>query len=635
VTAGLDLGTTFAGCRIEAVRSQGAWWTEYRARHLQLDRPVALTVLAPGPHPDPDRFKRAVELAASVDHPNLLAAQEWGEVDGRFYLLTPWIDGEDLQSLVASRGPLTQLETLLTLRPVASALAAAHRRGLVHGDVASAHVLIGHGDDGGPAGVHLRGFGIAQLNRETASRSADISAFGPLLLETLTGSARDQREIEVARDHPDLGVRRLGRDSSTAGIGDRLAAVIARTLATDPADALTSADELVLALEGARAAARATRLAPDLRHERPEPPLDATGRPAEAPPLPTEVQGQPAKRRPLQILAVAAAMVPALVLIVVLATYGGPPRHARDGGHAKSSTAPARVAPGRALAKIDRGHLSVGREIRLGATADDLAVTRSEAVWVSLPARGELVEIAPGRPLVAFSGINDPGPLAAGAAGVWVGNRAADTVALFAGHRLGSGVALPGRPVAIGLDQSDGSAWVADDAGGLSHVALRGGSTRVAARLATTHLSPPATGIAVGEPNSAWAVDGRLVRVDPVRLQSHPFAVGPGAVSVTVNQGIWTAHADGTVTRFDPRPSHEDIAAVVRTPAPLSQIAAREASPLVWALSGRARSLYEIAVSNLRIVGVVHFTSRPTSVAVTHLGVWVTTAGGWLIRIKR
>ena len=78
-----------------------------------------------------------------------------------------------------------------------------------------------------------------------------------------------------------------------------------------------------------------------------------------------------------------------------------------------------------------------------------------------------------------------------------------------------------------------------------------------------------------------------------------------------------------------------DIAAVVRTSAPLSRIAAREASPLVWALSGGARSLYEIAVVDPRIVGVVRFTSRPTGVAVTHRGVWVTTAGGWLIRIKR
>ena len=71
---------------------------------------------------------------------------------------------------------------------------------------------------------------------------------------------------------------------------------------------------------------------------------------------------------------------------------------------------------------------------------------------MSLPARGELVEIGPNHPPVTFSGINDPGPLAAGAAGVWVGDRATNTVALFAGHRLGSRVALPGRPVAIAVD---------------------------------------------------------------------------------------------------------------------------------------------------------------------------------------
>ena len=141
---------------------------------------------------------------------------------------------------------------------------------------------------------------------------------------------------------------------------------------------------------------------------------------------------------------------------------------------------------------IDRGHLSVGRQIRLGAAAADLAVTRSETVWVSLPARDELVEIAANGPAVTFSEMKDPGPLAAGAAGVWVGNRAADTVALFADHRLGNPIALPGRPVTIGLDQTDGSAWVADDAGGLSHVAVRGGST--AGDCPARHHPPVATG---------------------------------------------------------------------------------------------------------------------------------------------
>ena len=46
------------------------------------------------------------------------------------------------------------------------------------------------------ADVYLSGFGIAQLNHDTPTPSADISAFGRLLLETVTGSAPDQREIE-------------------------------------------------------------------------------------------------------------------------------------------------------------------------------------------------------------------------------------------------------------------------------------------------------------------------------------------------------------------------------------------------------------------------------------------------------
>jgi hypothetical protein len=626
-----------AGCRIDAVVSRGPTWTVYRATHLQLDRPVAVTVLAPGPELADayrGRFTRAVELAATVDHPSLLAASEWGEIDGTFYLLTRWIDGAALSTVLASRGPLAELDTVITLRPVVSALAAAHRQGLAHGDVASRHVVIADRDDGRSAGVYLTGFGIAQLNHGTATPAADISAFGRLVLETLRGSAPDQPEIEAARDRPARDLVR--KDSSQVGIGDRLAGVISRALATDPAAGFASADEVVLALERARAAARAEPLAPGQHRAGPPLPVEPAARPAGALPDRVDVKPRDAERHHLaQVVAAVAAVVAAVVLIVALATYGGPPQAAHRGGRAKSSTPRGRITPTHPLATVALGQLSVGREIRLGAAVDGLSVTPSGVVWASVPARSALVEVTANHSPVTFHAINDAGTIAAGAAGVWVTDPAANSVALFAGGRLGNPVELPGRPVAIALDRSDGSAWVADGAGGISHVGLRRGSSPVAARLATTHLSPPATGIAVGEPNWVWAVDGSLVRTDPASLQSHTLAVGSGAVDVTVNGGIWMAHTDGRVTRFDPRPGHENLTADVMTHAPLSHIAARERAPLVWAISGKQRSLYEIPVANPRIIGAVRFTSPPTGVAITHRGVWISTADGWLIRIER
>ena len=135
-------------------------------------------------------------------------------------------------------------------------------------------------------------------------------------------------------------------DSTASGIGDRLAAVIARALATDAADGFASADDLVLALEGARAAARAAPLAPGQRHERPERPEEAAGRPAEA--LARSECGRAAIRE------TAAAADPrrrggrgARVGSYCGACYlwrAAP--DARNGGHAKSSTTPARAAPG-------------------------------------------------------------------------------------------------------------------------------------------------------------------------------------------------------------------------------------------------------------------------------------------------
>jgi hypothetical protein len=283
--------------------------------------------------------------------------------------------------------------------------------------------------------------------------------------------------------------------------------------------------------------------------------------------------------------------------------------------------------PATAQATVVRGRLAVAQRLDLGAAAGGLVVTPASDAWVSVPARNVVVEVPVSGPIRTFGSIPAPGPLVAGSAGVWVTLPGSHAVALLAGGHLGGRVALPGRPVAIALDARGRSAWVADTSGAISRV---GGGSPL-----STHISPAATSVAVGEPNWVWAANGSLVRVSPAGRGARTFAVGAGAIAVSVNQGIWTAHADGLVTRFDPRPSHTRVIAHITAPAPLSGIAAREGSSFVWAISTSARTLYEIAVAHPRVVGMVRFASPPTDVAVTHLGVWVTTASGSMIRIQR
>ena len=316
-----------------------------------------------------------------------------------------------------------------------------------------------------------------------------------------------------------------------------------------------------------------------------------------------------------------AATAVATALVVALATYGGASQVVL--------TRSGRITPVPAIATVTRGHLSIAQRIALGSAAGGLSVSPKGFVWASIPAESKLIEVQPNKPPMVFRGIPDPGPIAVGSSGVWVTLSGQKAVARWAGGQLRGRVPLSGRPVAIVPGRQKRAAWVADSSGAISHVIDTTSSP------AATHVSPQAVGLAVGDPNWIWAVNGGLVRIDPSDLSTRTFRVGADPVGVAVNHGIWLAHADGTVTRFDLQPGQPRSVVAVTVPAPLSGIAAHEGSSFVWTISGPARSLYEIAIGQRRVVGVVRFNSAPTDVAVTHLGVWVTTANGSLIRVKR
>src|SRR6266487_6662868 len=92
------VGTAFGGYRIEAVIGRGGMSVVYRAEHLLLKRKVALKVLTPDLAEDDrfrSRFLRESELAASLDHPNVVAIYDRGEVDGLLYIAMRYVDGTD------------------------------------------------------------------------------------------------------------------------------------------------------------------------------------------------------------------------------------------------------------------------------------------------------------------------------------------------------------------------------------------------------------------------------------------------------------------------------------------------------------------------------------------------------------
>src|SRR5437867_11084564 len=132
------VGTEIAGYRIESVLGRGGMGVVYVARHLRLDRTVALRVVSPELAEDPkfrDRFVRESRLAASLEHPSIVPIHDAGEQGGVLYLAMRLVTGSDLKKLIEQGGSLEPARALKLLDQVASALDSAPQAGLVHRDV--------------------------------------------------------------------------------------------------------------------------------------------------------------------------------------------------------------------------------------------------------------------------------------------------------------------------------------------------------------------------------------------------------------------------------------------------------------------------------------------------------------------
>jgi hypothetical protein len=122
------LGTQLAGYRIQAPLGRGGMGVVYLAEQLGPHRQVALKLLsAPVATGEAfrERFLRESELAAAIDHPNVLPVYDAGETDGVLWIAMRYVDGIDLAALLAREGPLAPEQALAVCGPVAGALDAA------------------------------------------------------------------------------------------------------------------------------------------------------------------------------------------------------------------------------------------------------------------------------------------------------------------------------------------------------------------------------------------------------------------------------------------------------------------------------------------------------------------------------
>jgi serine/threonine protein kinase len=309
----LEPGSLFAGYRIEGLLDRGGMGVVYKATDVDLDRTVALKIIAPEHTQNPDavaRFKSEARLAASLEHPNIVPIHRGGEVDGVLYLAMRFVPGTDLRQLL-QRGPLELDQIRRVITSVAAGLDAAHARGLVHRDVKPANILIG--DEGGYEQVYLTDFGLTkrlgspgtltrpgawvgtpdyvapeQIQAGKIDGRTDVYSLGCVLYEMLTGGVAFPRENDMAKlwahvtdPPPPPSMRR-------PDLVKAFDEVVARATAKDPAERYSSASELAAAVDRAISEQEAKIQGSALQATRPA---------AAIPELPTRPSGPPPGER--------------------------------------------------------------------------------------------------------------------------------------------------------------------------------------------------------------------------------------------------------------------------------------------------------------------------------------------------
>jgi YVTN family beta-propeller protein len=598
----VGIGTEVGGYRIEALIGRGGMGAVYLAEQQFPKRKVALKVLSPDLAEDEgfrERFVHESNVAASIDHPNIIPIHAAGEAGGRLYLAMRYVRGTDLRTLISKEGPLGLEQTASIVGAVAGALDEAHAEGLVHRDVKPANILIASGRGPESSGhVYLSDFGLTkrvistsgltktgqfmgtvgyvspeQIRGDPVDGLADVYSLGCVAYECLSGEPVFPRDEEVAvmfahlQDPPPSVASR--RPELPAGIDS----VIARAMAKSPTDRYQTCGEFAKAL----------------------------GRVGQAPAEPAPPTGGTRRTRLVAAGAVLAAVAVAIVAVVlVLSGHGGTPKAAPS----PSTTVP---APIEGVLRLDPATNRVVARIRLDEKPRRSIVVGEGGVWLVHGRFGaaKVAHVDPATNRVAAvisgNGVSAALNVAVGAQAVWILDGSYEgTVGRFnpATNELLKLIRLIPRQSGLGGTLTGetfayGSLWVVDSKLGavfrfdpatnqiVARIPVGGSPIDVAAgeegiwvtdtendRLyridparnelaATIPLTGGATRIAAGA-GGVWALnssDGIVTKIDPgTNLAVRPIKVGKSPSGVVVGGGaVWVTNlGDGTVTRINP-----------------------------------------------------------------------------------
>ena len=271
------IGKTLAHFEIGSCLGEGGSGVVYRGRDLRLDRPVAIKILADVLRDDEfawARMLREARLASQLNHPHIAAIYDFGEEDGRAFIVMEYVEGLPLADLIPEGGmPLEQVTRYAA--QISDALAFAHRQGVIHGDLKGSNIIVGPEGD-----IKLLDFGLGRriphtgqtdvsnsslplaeagatagtlpylapevLRGSPTSRQSDVWALGVLLYQMATG------ELPFRGATPfELSVEiMVGTPPKLGQLPEPLQSTLRRCLEKDVAARLAEAEEISTALGG-------------------------------------------------------------------------------------------------------------------------------------------------------------------------------------------------------------------------------------------------------------------------------------------------------------------------------------------------------------------------------------------------